>query len=166
MAKRTAGRRIERRNGVALRAGRVDATRRRVRVEAAATDVGGRLEFGSPKTHEARTVIVPSYVIERMQPLLADRGSDQFVFTAPRGRPLRANNFRKRVFNRRRTDRDPRSCAARPPRHGRLSRHLRGGVDQSCGYRSVPGRGTRGVRARYGSVGLGVLPVALLKGVG
>lgn len=84
---------------VALRAGRVDASRRRVRVEEAATEVGGRLEFGSPKTHEARTVIVPSYVIERMRPLLADRAPDQFVFTAPRGGPLRANNFRKRVFN-------------------------------------------------------------------
>ena len=45
---------------VALRAGRVDASRRRVRVEEAATEVGGRLEYGSPKTHEARTVIVPS----------------------------------------------------------------------------------------------------------
>jgi site-specific recombinase XerD len=43
----------------ALRVGRVHPTRRRVRVEEAATEVGGRLIFGPPKTREARTVIVP-----------------------------------------------------------------------------------------------------------
>jgi integrase len=84
---------------VALRVARVDASRRRIRVEEAATEVGGRLVFGTPKTHEARTVIVPSYVIGRMRPLLVDKDPDDLVFTAPRGGPLRANNFRRRVFN-------------------------------------------------------------------
>ena len=84
---------------VALLVGRVDVSRRRIRVEEAATEVRGRLVFGTPKTHEARTVIVPSYVIERIEPLLADKDSDEFVFTAPRGGALRANNFRGRVFN-------------------------------------------------------------------
>ncbi len=83
---------------VALRAGKVDAGRRRVRVEEAATEVGGRLVFGTPKTHEARTVIVPDYVIERIRPLLADKEPDDLVFAAPRGGPLRPNNFRRRVF--------------------------------------------------------------------
>jgi integrase len=77
----------------------VNAPRRRIRVEEAATEVRGRLVFGTPKTHEARTVIVPRYVIERIEPLLANRGPDDFVFTAPRGGPLRANNFRRRAFN-------------------------------------------------------------------
>lgn len=84
---------------VALRVTRVNPPRRRIRVEEAATEVRGRLVFGTPKTHEARTVIVPRYVIERIEPLLANRGPDDFVFTAPRGGPLRANNFRRRVFN-------------------------------------------------------------------
>jgi integrase len=43
----------------ALRVGQVNPSRRRIRVEEAATEVGGRLLFGPPKTHEARTVIVP-----------------------------------------------------------------------------------------------------------
>lgn len=84
---------------VALRTRRVDASRRRVRVEEAATEVRGRLVFGTPKTHEARTVIVPGYVIDRIEPLLGDKGLDDLVFAAPRGGPLRANNFRRRVFN-------------------------------------------------------------------
>lgn len=84
---------------VALRAESVDAARRRVRVEESATEIRGQLVFGAPKTHESRTVIVPRFVMDRIEPLLADKGPDDFVFTAPRGGPVRANNFRGRVFN-------------------------------------------------------------------
>lgn len=84
---------------VALRVGRVDPKRRRVRVEEAATEVGGRLVFGPPKTYEARTVIVPRYVIDRLVPLLGDREPDNLIFTAARGGPVRHGNFRKRVFS-------------------------------------------------------------------
>jgi integrase len=84
---------------VALRTGRVDPSRRRVRIEEAATEVGGRLVFGAPKTHEARTVIVPRFVVESVQPLLADKDADALVFTALRGGPVRLNNFRGRVFS-------------------------------------------------------------------
>lgn len=84
---------------VALRVGRVDPAKRRVRVEEAATEVNSKLVFGTPKSHEARTVIVPRYVIERVEPLLTDRDPEDLVFTAPRGGPLRVNNFRRRVFH-------------------------------------------------------------------
>lgn len=82
----------------ALKVGRVDASRRRIRVEESITDVGGRLVLGPPKTHETRTVIVPRFVIERMLPLLEDKRHDDLVFTAPQGGPVRLNNFRSRVF--------------------------------------------------------------------
>ncbi|MGA7270088.1 MAG: site-specific integrase [Acidimicrobiia bacterium] len=82
----------------ALRVGRVDPARRRVRVEEAATEVAGRLIFGLPKTHEARTVIVPKFVIAAIQPLLDGRDTDELVFAGPRGGPVRLNNFRRRVF--------------------------------------------------------------------
>jgi integrase len=82
----------------ALRVGRVDPSRRRVRVEEAATEVGGRLIFGAPKTHVARTVIVPQFVIDAVEPLLEGRDTDALVFTAPKGGPVRLNNFRRRVF--------------------------------------------------------------------
>lgn len=82
----------------ALRVGRVDASRRRVRVEEAATEVGGRLVFGAPKTREARTVIIPRFVIDTIKSLLTEKAPDDLVFTAPRGGPVRLNNFRRRVF--------------------------------------------------------------------
>jgi integrase len=83
----------------ALRVGRVDPGRRRVRVEESVTEVGGRLLFGPPKTHESRTVIVPRFVMNRLTPILRDKGHDDLVFTALQGGPLRLNVFRKRVFN-------------------------------------------------------------------
>lgn len=83
---------------LALRVGRVDPPRRRVRVEEAATEVGGRLVFGAPKTHEARTVIVPRFVIESLRPLLDGKEADALAFTASRGGPVRLNNFRRRIF--------------------------------------------------------------------
>ena len=82
----------------ALRVGRVDPSRRRVRVEEATTEVGGRLVLGAPKTHEARTVIVPQFVVGAIEPLLEGKAVDALVFTAPRGGPVRLNNFRSRVF--------------------------------------------------------------------
>lgn len=84
---------------VALRVGRVEVGRRRVRVEESATEIDGRLTFGPTKTHETRTVILPRLAIDRLEPLLDGRTDDDFVFTAPRGGPLRANNFRRRVFS-------------------------------------------------------------------
>jgi integrase len=84
---------------VALRAGRVDQKRRRVRVEEAATEVGGRLVFGPPKSYESRTVIVPRFVVDPLAPLLEDRDTDALVFAAARGGPVRHGNFRNRVFS-------------------------------------------------------------------
>ena len=82
----------------ALRVGNVDISRRRVRVEESVTEVGGRLVFGPPKTYEARTVIVPRFVIDRIAPLIAAKEPGDLVFTAQKGGTLRLNTFRRRVF--------------------------------------------------------------------
>lgn len=84
---------------VALRAGAVDIERRRVHVRESATEVDNRLSFGAPKTHEERTVVLPSLVTDELGPVLDGKGDDDLVFTAPRGGPLRGHNFRKRVFS-------------------------------------------------------------------
>jgi integrase len=78
---------------VALDWERVDVALRRIRVEEAASEVGGRLVFGAPKTHENRTVIVPRFVVDSLGP----RGIG-LVFTAPRGGPLRHSNFSRGVW--------------------------------------------------------------------
>lgn len=82
----------------ALRVGNVNLSRRRVRVEESVTEVGGRLVFGPPKTHEARTVIVPQFVVNELAPLLVGKEREDRVFTAQQGGTLRLNAFRKRVF--------------------------------------------------------------------
>lgn len=76
---------------VALRWENITVDRRRVRVRRSATEVGGKLVEGEPKTHEHRTVIVPRHVLPEQQ--LRGR-----VFKAPKGGPLRSANFRKKVW--------------------------------------------------------------------
>jgi integrase len=78
---------------VALGWENVDTARRRIHVKAAATEIGGRLEWGTPKTHEVRTVIVPGFVIDDLGP-----PGDGLVFTAPKGGPLRHSNFTRDVW--------------------------------------------------------------------
>jgi integrase len=80
---------------VALRGSRVDVNRRRIHVVEAVTEVGGRLEWGTPKTHEGRTVVVPRFVAEG----LPVPGPEDLVFTAPKGGPLRTSNFRRDVWH-------------------------------------------------------------------
>jgi integrase len=78
---------------VALRWENVDTARRRIHVKESATEIAGRLEWGAPKTHEVRTVIVPDFVVDALS-----EPSEGLVFTAPRGGPLRHSNFTKGVW--------------------------------------------------------------------
>jgi len=83
---------------VALRRRAVDLESRRVWVREAATEVSGRLSFGSPKTHETRTVVLPRFLAEHLAGLVGARKPDDLVFTAPGGGPLRSSNFRRDVW--------------------------------------------------------------------
>jgi integrase len=80
---------------VALKVGRLDLLRGRVRVAEAAPEVAGHLEWGGVKTHEARTIRLPRSVAEELGIYLAGRphGRGDLVFTAPRGGPLRESKF-------------------------------------------------------------------------
>jgi integrase len=51
---------------LALERGDVDILRRRIRVTRAVVEVGGRTVVGSPKTHQARTVALPTFVAEAL----------------------------------------------------------------------------------------------------
>jgi integrase len=79
----------------ALRVGRLDLLRGAVRVVEAAPEVGGRLEWGGVKTHEARTVRLPRSLAAEVGAYLAGRshGPEDLVFTAPMGGPLRQSKF-------------------------------------------------------------------------
>jgi integrase len=80
---------------VALRVGRLDLLRGTVRVAEAAPEVAGRLCWGTVKTHEARTVRLPRFLVAELAAYLAGRPHDptDLVFTAARGGPLRESKW-------------------------------------------------------------------------
>lgn len=81
---------------VALRRKRVDLLRGRVEIAEAATEVGGRLEWGTPKTHQTGSVSVPRFVTEALAEHLAHFAEDDphaLVFTDGKGGPLRHGRF-------------------------------------------------------------------------
>jgi integrase len=79
---------------------RLNLVRGTARVAEALTEVNGRLTWGTPKTHERRTVRLPRFLCEELGAYLADRpnGPDDLVFTAPRGGPIREHKFMERFF--------------------------------------------------------------------
>jgi integrase len=79
---------------------RLDLLRGTVRVVEAASEVSGRLVTGPTKTHAERTVRLPRFLRDELAAYLASqpRDRDAFVFTAPKGGPLRHHNFYKRQF--------------------------------------------------------------------
>lgn len=83
----------------ALRVRRVDLVRRRLQVAESVTEVAGRLEWGTPKTHQTRSVPLPRTLAERLTPIVAGLMPDELVFRAPAGGPLRLRNWRTRVFD-------------------------------------------------------------------
>ncbi len=84
---------------VALKLSRINVDARRITVAEAVTEVAGKLIWGSPKTHEIRTVTMPPSVADAFTKRLSDGGDpDDLVFTAPHGGPLRGSNWRHRVW--------------------------------------------------------------------
>jgi integrase len=82
----------------ALRVGRVNLEARRARVVEAYGDDDGELYLDTPKDHEVRSVGLPPFLAIELKPFVYGRDPDELLFTAPRGGPLRAHNFRSRVF--------------------------------------------------------------------
>jgi len=68
-------------------------------VRESATLVNGKLVRGAPKSHRSRTVVIPTFLVDEMAPMLSGNG---LVFTSPSGQPLRSPNFLRRVLAARR----------------------------------------------------------------
>jgi integrase len=83
---------------VALQRSSITLQGRRVRIKEAATEIAGKLEFGTPKTHDARTIILPEFIAARLATHIQEMAKDALVFTAPQGGPLRSSNFRRSVW--------------------------------------------------------------------
>jgi integrase len=84
----------------ALRVRRVDFLRKRLTVAESATEVGGTVEYGTPKTHQQRTVPIPGVLVEPLSRRCQGKGPDDLVLTSPGGAVLHSGNFRRRFFDR------------------------------------------------------------------
>jgi len=84
----------------ALRVGRVELERRRLLVAESVTEVDGTSVFGTPKTHQRRTVPLPGFLGDDLRALVEGRSPDELVFMSPGGGVLRVGNFRRDVFDR------------------------------------------------------------------
>ncbi len=86
-----------------LRVGSIDFLRRTVTVKATTNEVEGRFVEGSGKTKSSvRTFSVPQVILDELAAHLARTGRtspDDRVLQAPNGGPVRATNFRLRVYN-------------------------------------------------------------------
>ena len=82
-----------------LKVRRFDPVRRRLTVSEFVTEVGGRLTWSTPKTHQTRSVPVPRTLATRIEELVRGRNPDDPIFTAPDGGVLRLGNWRVRFFD-------------------------------------------------------------------
>jgi integrase len=85
----------------ALRRGRFNVLRGRVEVMEAVSEVNGVLHFGSTKTHQVRSVALPSFLRELLAGHLnrfVEDDVDALVFTTTNSTNLRIGNFRRRVW--------------------------------------------------------------------
>lgn len=84
----------------ALRVGAVDLRRGRLLVRSAVVEVEGRLAWGTPKSHESRSVPIEPGLVEELREFLAGRDPGDLLFTAPDGGVLRNRNARRAWFDR------------------------------------------------------------------
>jgi integrase len=85
----------------ALRRGRCDLIRSRIRVAESVSEAGGELHFGPTKNHRSRIVGIPGFLRELLDGHLDQHVPDEpdaLVFTSPQGAPLRNSNFRRQVW--------------------------------------------------------------------
>ena len=83
----------------ALRVESFDMLRRRVNIRQAVAEVGGRLVWSTPKSHERRSVPFPAFLAEPLAALMVGKQREDLVFTSPEGSVLRVSTWRPRVFN-------------------------------------------------------------------
>lgn len=73
--------------------------KRRIEVVHTAVELNGEMTYGTPKTHQRRSVPVPRSLVDALAEHVTHKLPDDLVFTTPRGDGTRSNhNFRSRVF--------------------------------------------------------------------
>jgi integrase len=78
---------------------RVDFLRLRLIVAESATEVGGKLLFGTPKTHQQRSVPLPAVLVEALARRCEEKQPDDLLVTTTAGTALRLRNWRRVVWD-------------------------------------------------------------------
>jgi len=109
----------------ALHVGAIDFDRRLIFVHEAVSEVGGKIVWGSTKTHERRNVPFPEWLLaDQLRDQIGGRGSTELVFPGERGAVRSVNSWRRRDFlpavaRCQQADSTVPECdAPRPPAHG------------------------------------------------
>lgn len=76
----------------------LDLVRRRINVRQSVTEVKGKLEWSTPKTHERRSVPFDQFLDDDLANAVGGKQRDDLLFTAPEGGTLRIATFRTRIF--------------------------------------------------------------------
>lgn len=66
-----------------LRVSHYNAKRRRVSVAENATEVGSKVEVGTPKGHQVRTVPIPMFLVSALAEQCAGKGPEDLIFPGP-----------------------------------------------------------------------------------
>lgn len=83
----------------ALKVSRVDLPRHRRSVAEAVSEVRGKLIWGTPKSHQARSVPIPGFLVADLTVAMAGKAPDALIFVSRRGAVPRNLNFRRDVFD-------------------------------------------------------------------
>ena len=129
----------------ALKVKRLDLLRGACEVVESATEVDGRLEWGTTKGHERRTVRLPRFLCDELGAYLANRphGPEDLVFTMPHGGPLREAKLLERYVKPAAAAADlPASLRVHDLRHTAASLMIRQGgtvlaVSKTLGHKSA-----------------------------
>lgn len=78
----------------------IDLVHGRVRVHRSVTAVNGKMVFSAPKSHQARTVALPGFVVDVLREHLAGRDLSALAFPDSCGGPMRLSNLRRRWWAR------------------------------------------------------------------
>lgn len=83
----------------ALKAKRWDTNRRRIHIEESVTEIQGKLTWGTPKTHEIRTLAIPPFLADELDELVANMSPNDLMFPARGGGVMRNKNARRDWFD-------------------------------------------------------------------
>lgn len=86
----------------ALRRRSLDELHKRLMIEESLSETGGRLTFGPTKTHQARAIALPDFLVDDLLRHLSNLKApeaDALLFTGRTGRPLHYNAFRTSIWD-------------------------------------------------------------------